>query len=745
VPSRRPPVRAFASLLAALSIAACSSGDGPELEDLVLARSGAETQTAPAGAELPEPLTVLVTNSAGQPVSGAVVRFTVTSGAGATLSDELAVSGIDGRASVRAFLGPAQGTYAFTARLQQNTGDDILFTATATAPPAIVSAVPTTVASGEELVITGSGFSTTGTNVVYFEQGSIATPAMILSATATEIRVTAPPCLASGNVTLRVEVDPRVRTSPITIGYTQRVVGEALGVRQGMVVRQSQVAGCLTLAGGGAAHWVIPQFATATGPRTLNQFELGSVGAPVVALAPAAAGPPVNRIQLAFDAWLRQQEALYAPEARLRRAELMSEAPAFAAALGSERDFRVLAALPDPGESPTFATTTARLKYIGDRVLIYLDVSAPAGGFTDAALTDFGDLFDDVLYAETLKLFGAESDIDRNDKVVVLLSSAVNRLTAESQCSTSGFVTGYFFGFDLASTSTNSNRGEVFYALVPDPAGELSCSHSLERVEELIPSTFVHELQHMISYGQKVVVRGGDQEEPWLNEGLSLIAEENASIYYENKYPGTQGRTNPSQLFPDSAGPFIVPLLQNSYEYLRNSPNESLTLFFQGSGHLAERGGMWLFLRWLGDQKGRSIYQRLVQTRLTGRENLRAQTGEDLGPLMGDFGIAVLADSIPGTPQELTPPRYRFAESRNVRYLFARLGAADPRYAAFPAAPVALPYGGAVSGQMLPGTMDFFGLAADLTAPPFTLRFTGPSGAALSPSLEPQVAIFRHQ
>ena len=43
-----------------------------------------------------------------------------------------------------------------------------------------------------------------------------------------------------------------------------------------------------------------------------------------------------------------------------------------------------------------------------------------------------------------------------------------------------GLVTGYFYGFDLSSTSTNSNRGEVFYALVPDgdgPFPAVLCPH----------------------------------------------------------------------------------------------------------------------------------------------------------------------------------------------------------------------------------------------------------------------------
>jgi hypothetical protein len=57
----------------------------------------------------------------------------------------------------------------------------------------------------------------------------------------------------------------------------------------------------------------------------------------------------------------------------------------------------------------------------------------------------------------------------------------------------------------------------------------------------------------MINFSQKVVMRGVDPEEGWRDEGMSRIAEELGSIHYEALYPPPAGRTNPRQLFPDSA------------------------------------------------------------------------------------------------------------------------------------------------------------------------------------------------
>ena len=85
------------------------------------------------------------------------------------------------------------------------------------------------------------------------------------------------------------------------------------------------------------------------------------------------------------------------------------------------------------------------------------------------------------------------------------------------------------------TSAANSNAGEIFYALVPDPAGQYSCAHTATEALFNVSGTFVHEMQHMISFFHHVVARGGEPEEPWLNEGLSHIAEELASRVFEDE------------------------------------------------------------------------------------------------------------------------------------------------------------------------------------------------------------------
>src|SRR5437879_12228080 len=62
--------------------------------------------------------------------------------------------------------------------------------------------------------------------------------------------------------------------------------------------------------------------------------------------------------------------------------------------------------------------------------------------------------------------------------------------------------------------------------MVADPFGTLSCAHSVSKVNSLVPVTFIHEVQHMISFGQHYLRRAGAPEVLWLNEGLSHFAAE---------------------------------------------------------------------------------------------------------------------------------------------------------------------------------------------------------------------------
>src|SRR6185295_1314733 len=229
---------------------------------------------------------------------------------------------------------------------------------------------------------------------------------------------------------------------------------------------------------------------------------------------------------------------------------------------------------------------------------IYVDTLAPPGGLDSLSLDSIANTFDQRLYAVDTAAFGRESDIDSNSVVLVLMTNTVNKLVTASECNASGgsFVAGFFFGADLDPAFRNdsrSNKGEVFYSIVADPAGTLSCVHTRADVEKFVPVTFVHEFQHMISFNQHVLERGGSGEVLWLNEGLSHYAEELGGRSYALV---PDGRVTNCILGTVECR-FYVGDLINAYDYLSDSTGAHYLLPTAGIGSLTERGAAWLFVR----------------------------------------------------------------------------------------------------------------------------------------------------
>jgi hypothetical protein len=511
---------------------------------------------------------------------------------------------------------------------------------------------------------------------------------------------------------------------------------------QARTFREAELGDTIKVSGAGANYLVVPQFATGTGPRTAVQYAVGASGAPAVAARIAGTSRISPALQL--DNVLRQIERSLAPiaarEARAFGSVALSSGPSLQQ-VGSSRTFRVLSCIPqNDAQSLTFTTVTATLRFAGQNILIYVDNQAPTGasGLSDSVLNKLGTWFDNDLYTITVSTFGSESDIDGNDRVIVLMTPVVNALTPRSNCDV--VIAGFFFGLDLTQ-SANSNRGEVFYSLAPDPQGQFSCARSVRTIELSTPPTFVHEFQHMISFNQHVLVRRGPDEDTWLNEGLSHIAEEVAARFYDNKY----GPPPPPRLFTDTANIFIGNDLANSYQFLESTPTTSLTIFAPtGTLVVAERGAAWLFLRWLADQKDEGIFGRLVQTDLTGIPNVENVAAEPFPVSFGDWALALWTDSIPDHPRSSVPVRNRF-KSRNLRQIFARLNQVDsldfPRV--YPLQLRGLAFGSSLQSSMLPGTMEFFQVMASGSDPVMGLRFTRPDGQVFSDDLQPQLGVFR--
>ena len=510
---------------------------------------------------------------------------------------------------------------------------------------------------------------------------------------------------------------------------------------------------------------VIPQFAatsdfaTGTGRATVPDypFLIGGVAAITARLDRLPRTTAELTPAEAFHLRLRNSEAAEAPQAAANLQALRSRAPVNlsvqSAQVMENRDFRVLSSL----TTSTYATVTARLLYSGTNILLYVDTTAPTtGGFSDTEYQNFGRQFDTDLFPIDINAFGNTSDIDSNAKTFVLFTPVVNRLTLSSgQCGS--YVAGFFNGADLNVGSTNGNKAEIFYSSVPgEPAGGATCNPlAASVVRNAAPATFIHELQHMISYNQHVLVRTGSTEAIWLNEGLSHMAEELGGKLYEARYPCPNlppcplaGRSSPAQIFPDSAQSFLPPNFGNAYDFFSSRRDFSLTSP-TGFGTIEERGVAWLFLRWLIDQKGEARLRELVQTRTVGTANVEAVANETFRVLFADFLAATLLDDHPAATSGQIVSRHQFT-SRNLRAIYARLNLVQSSSYPTPypldvadltAESVLTPASAAVSRQMKPGSLDLFQFTS--TTANAGLSFKPPTGTSFASTLNAQVTVVR--
>ena len=550
-----------------------------------------------------------------------------------------------------------------------------------------------------------------------------------------------------------------------------------LAVAQSTRVDCSNGGTTLTLAGNGASYLVVAQLAVDRVPDTFVPYHVSSGTAIVASRSPLIAGLSAMRTsvspsmgltgpgsgdairvrprakQLAFDRMLRARarrqvsSGAWRASKSLSRSVSASMSPASPAVrttvppLGSTRSFHVLS----NNAGTAFTTVNAQLVYSGSDVLIYMDAAAPTGGFTSDQLQAFGQLFDQTFYPIDTTAFGPPTDIDQNGHVIMLMTPVVNSLTTSSDCQTQGYVAGFFEEDDLGGVgSADSNNGEIFYTVVPDPNGTKSCAHTVDDVGLDVPATFMHELQHLISFSQHVVARNGNPEYGWLDEGLSIVAEELGSLYYENKYPPPSGRTSPSQLFPDSSQGFIASFLYDSYQYALLPDTASVTLHDDSEDGFSWRGGDWLLMRWLGDQMGTGIFKKLDQNTLTGVANIESASGQPFPSLFANFGLSLFTDSIPNLPRATAPTVNRFT-TRNVRQLWNRLFVTSSGSDV----PLSMPLQlfsidtDTSTAIMDPGTGSYFRLDTPATSATVSIQFSGPGGSALPASLKPQLAIFR--
>jgi hypothetical protein len=663
-----------------------------------------------------------------QPARGIMVRWQVVQGSGAVLSADSTATAVTGVASVHLRLGPEPGLYRVQARAENVVGGPVTLDIQAVHPPRIESIVPAgPVATGDTVVIRGSNFSTNpDENDVLF--GGMR--GRVLAASATELRVVVPLCVPTRTVTVVVALGP-VAGAGVPLGILG-THGAPLALPHGGVLRLFDPAelACIVLpAGPDQSYLLVPQNAGIVAGASMPFRLFGLAGSPpTTATFADHAGVRLEPVPVsgfgdaaaAFESRIRRLERALPPGSALPPA-LPGVAGDIAAtqlpAIGSRREFNVY------NKDGKFTKVQAEARHVSQRAILYQDVNAPTGGFTDVDFRRFAELFDDPIHSTVVRVYGQPSDVDGNGRVIILFTPVVNEMTPRG---TPGYIAGFFYGLDL-TVQTGSNRAEIFYSVVPDPTGRHGDVRLTSTLLRGVPPILAHEFQHMVHFNERVLVRSGPgQEVLWLAEALAHMAEEITSLEFLAR--------GDEQHYVD----FRAANFARARLYLQRPHETSIIIPDTEAGSLELRGGAWLLLHYLmGHHGGEELLRRLTQTTLSGVSNVAQQAGQPWSALFNDYALALWADDAPELAGVSIDPRLTFTRL-DLRRDLQRWGNAT-----FPLAPT---YRGFedfnLTGALPASSAGFIILRSGSQERPLFLSMAGAAGGTFNGG-RPQLSILR--
>ncbi|HEX2095346.1 MAG TPA: hypothetical protein VHG28_23320 [Longimicrobiaceae bacterium] len=314
-----------------------------------------------------------------------------------------------------------------------------------------------------------------------------------------------------------------------------------------------------------------------------------------------------------------------------------------------------------------------RVVAVSQRLIVVADTSNPAPGFSDADYQEFASTFDNLVWPVDTRTFGEPTDIDKNDRIIAFFTRAINELTAPTSNS---FVSGLVYSRDLFpkketgnfAACQSSNEAELMYLMVPDPSRGGAFTH--ENVKRSTVGVLAHEFQHVLNAGRRLYVQRAPQnvwnEEVWLNEGLSHIAEE--LVFYEASALSSRRnidlnllRSTPTIL--NAVNAYQVQNLSRLINYYGNPEQNSP---YDTDDDLAARGAAWAFLRYAADRRDgddRAFFNALVNSNVIGLANLRAALGGSTDPIpwVRDWNVSVYTDdAVSGVDARFTQPSWNF-------------------------------------------------------------------------------------
>jgi len=779
--ARRTPLTLAGAALLLLGACSGEKSTGPGPVAAAIRTQAGDAQTGVVGASLSVPLSVVVTDKSGKTISGARVDWDVGVGSG-TASPTRSTADARGVATTVWTLGTTAGTARLTA--QVNGVAPVVFTATVTAGPAALLVAAPEVAYlnvGDTVRVRGSLRDQYGNTIVGQAINYSTLDPTLASVNSTGL-VTA---VSVGTARVVADAAGRADTVPVTISpsgssvcgpLTARVM--ALGEVFIPPAGSSSIATCLASPSAVNGEYALTLVSTATSFGTSSPVDLIAIGGtgPTIAAITADANPfapadlvsaSVSTVIDALDATSTALSPVRAAELARRAVEqreltpLVSDARDWMASrtAPSRTAYAVTAAEAKVGDvlrlnvNANVACSNADIKSgrvaaVGTKSIIVSDTENPTGGYTDAEYASIAATFDTLVFPMDTTAFGAPTNISGYGKIILLYTRAVNALTPSGAGYTIG---GFFFARDLyPKTAKNglaacaaSNEAEMFYLLAPDPNGTVNTNRrTKDEVTLLNLTTIAHEFQHLINSSRRLYVNTGARpnEETWLDEGLSHLAEE--LLYFRitgvtsrqnlgltdvagNATRSDQFRNYASQNFSRFYSYLIAPEVNSPY-----APNDSLPT----------RGAIWNFLRYAAGRQGADgeapFLRSLVNSNTTGVANLQnVLSGGQFADYLRDWSVSLIADDFsPSTTAALS--QSYIMPSWNFRSIFPGLrfsgGAA---LGVYPIATRSLLSGSPQRVMLAGGTSSFvrFGIPAGRSAvirvssngalPPSTLRY----------------------
>lgn len=325
-----------------------------------------------------------------------------------------------------------------------------------------------------------------------------------------------------------------------------------------------------------------------------------------------------------------------------------------------------------------YITTKAQVASVGRRAILAVDTldGPPATLFTPAVLDSITAEFDNVTYPTDSAYFNKPTDIDNNGRIVVLFSGQINKLTPPN--TPGSFVAGFFFAGDIFPATDQgggpntycpqSNEGEIFYLLSPDPTARFGNVRTTSSVRQGTRGTIAHELQHMINAGNRYQNPAVSEfESTWLDEALAHIAED--AVGRVSRGFGDLQTLSFNDVLPcntpcSQANDFNAFFFQNfaRLTYWMQRPDQYSPFMKMADTSLAVRGAAWAIVRHAADHYSNGNPRALTRTLAagpdTGIRNFVAATKQPKDTVVKNWLVAMYADHLGIANLD---PRYQYS------------------------------------------------------------------------------------